>query len=171
MPATLIPALAANKHSFTHDRGVEATTATQASQHAHASYPAVLRYDRRDRQAYVLTTDPDRGGQVADLAAAYGLSVQTLFPKDGLPSEAAVLFVALDELLLDAHGRRRYLGEFRQLELPYPVVVLSYDFQLEPVTTERPGLILTARLGDQIFSALDYRRVALCGQAELEPAA
>ena len=131
----------------------------------------VVRCDRCDRPAFLLTTDLDSGNEAADLAAAHGLSLQTLFPKEELPREASALFVALDELLLDAHGRREYLDELRNLELPYPIIVLGYDFQLEPLTTERPGFMLAARLGEEVFGALGYRGLAAPGRGARESAA
>lgn len=171
MPATLTPALVADEDAFLHERGVNVETTRHGLQHVPASYSDVTGCDRRTGQAYFLTTDPDSGNEVADLAAAHGLRVQTLFPKEGLPREATALFVALDELLHDAHGRRQHLDQLKQLRLPYQVVVVSYDFQLEPVKTERPGLLLTTRLGEEVFAALGYCRIGSCGATDLEPAA
>lgn len=104
--------------------------------------------------AFIMTTDLDSGNDAQNLAAAHGLDLQIRFPREGWPTAAAALFVALDELLLDARGRREYLAQLRTLKLPFPIIVLSYDFYLEPPTVERPGLMLAVRLDDNIFRAL-----------------
>ena len=88
------------------------------------------------------------------LGAVHGLDLQIRFPREGWPAAAAALFVALDELLLDVRGRREYLARLRTLKLPFPIIVLSYDFYLDPPTLVRPGSMLAVRLDDQIFGAL-----------------
>jgi hypothetical protein len=171
MTTTRTLALVSSKESFTHECDINVKTARLPLQHPLASHLDGLRCDCRNRAAFFLTTDSSSGNKAADLAAAHGLSLQTLFPKEGLPCEASALLVALDELLLDAHGRREYLGELKELKLPYPVVILSYDFQLEPLTTERPGLMLAARLGEEVFTALGYGRIDPTDYKARKPAA
>lgn len=104
--------------------------------------------------AFMTTTDLDSGNNAQNLAAAHGLDLQIRFPREGWPTAAAALFVALDGLLLDARGRREYLARLRTLKLPFPIIVLSYDFSLDPPTVVRPGLMLAVRLDDDIFRAL-----------------
>jgi len=106
------------------------------------------------RTAFIITTDLDSGNDAQNLAAVHGLDLQICFPREGWPSVAAALFVALDELLLDARGRRQYLARLRTLKLPFPIIVLSYDFYLDPPTVTRPGLMLAVRLDDEVFRAL-----------------
>lgn len=56
-----------------------------------------------------LTTDLDLGSTARDLASGFGFDLHVLFPKEGLPKDG-VLIVGLDELMLDAPGRRDYLA-------------------------------------------------------------
>ena len=61
---------------------------------------------------YYLTVLVEQGERAKDLAAAHDIQVEVLFPKEQpLPTDAAVLVVALDSLWLDAHGRRQYLAD------------------------------------------------------------
>jgi len=115
---------------------------------------AVGRNGGDNRAAFLLTTDLDSGNDAQNRAAVFGIDLQIRFPREGLPTAAAALFVALDELLLDAHGRQEYLARLRTLKLPFPIIVLSYDFCLDPPTVVRPGLLLAVRLDDDVFRAL-----------------
>jgi hypothetical protein len=115
---------------------------------------AVCRNGDANRIAFLMTTDLDSGNNAQNKAAAYSLDLQTRFPREGWPSAAAALFVALDELLLDARGRREYLARVGTLKLPFPIIVLSYDFHLDPPTVVRPGLMLAVRLDDDVLRAL-----------------
>ena len=107
-----------------------------------------------NRTAFFMTTDLDSGNDAQNQAAVFGLDLQIRFPREGWPTAAAALIVALDELLLDAQGRREYLARLRTLKLPFPIIVLSYDFYLNPPTVVRPGLMLAVRLDDDVFRAL-----------------
>jgi hypothetical protein len=108
-----------------------------------------------DSQAFFfITTDLDSGNDAQNLAADYGLDLRVRFPREGWPSTAGALIIALDELLLDAHGRREYLARLRMLKLPFPIIVLSNDNYLEPPTILQTGLLLAARLDDNVFRAL-----------------
>jgi hypothetical protein len=115
---------------------------------------AVRRNGGDNRTAFILTTDLDSGNDAQNRAAVFGFDLQIRFPREGLPTAAVALFVALDELLLDAHGRREYLDWLRTLKLPFPIIILSYDFYLDPPTVERPGLMLAVRLDDAVFRTL-----------------
>jgi hypothetical protein len=103
---------------------------------------------------YHLTTDLERASDARDRAVPFGLHLQTLFPRDGLPKEGAALIVSLDDLLLDAHGRRDYLAWLQTQSLPMPTVVVSRDFYLGLPTVVRPGLMLAATLTDDVLRAL-----------------
>jgi len=107
------------------------------------------------RTVYYLTTDLDNGNDAEKRAGAFGFDLQILFPRDeGLPSAGAGLLIGLDELLLDAHGRREYLARLLTQNLTIPTVIFSRDFLLDPLTVLRPGLLLAARLDDDVFRAL-----------------
>jgi hypothetical protein len=103
---------------------------------------------------FFLSTDPDSGSDAQERGGAFGFEVQILFPRDSLPSAGRGLIIALDHLLLDAFGRRKYLASLKAQALPLPTVVLSYDFHLEPLTVVRSGLILACQLNDDVFGAL-----------------
>ena len=115
---------------------------------------AVCRDGGDIRTAFLMTADPDSGNDAQNRAAVFGFDLQTRFPREGLPTAAAALFVALDESLLDAHARREYLARLWTLKLPFPIIVLSYDFQFDPPTVVRPGLMLAVRLEEDVFRAL-----------------
>jgi hypothetical protein len=107
-----------------------------------------------NRPAYIMTTDPDSGADAQDLAVRFGLDLQIRFPSEGWPTEAAALFIELDELMEDLHGRRKHLARIRLLKLPFPIIVLSYDFYPDPPTVVRPGLMFAVRLNDDVCRAL-----------------
>lgn len=107
-----------------------------------------------NQTAFIMTTDLDSGNDAQSLAAVHGLDLQIRFPRDGWPSAAVALFIALDELLLDARDRREYLAQLRTAKLRFPIVVLSYDFYLDRSTVVRPGLMLAVRLDEDVIRAL-----------------
>jgi hypothetical protein len=111
--------------------------------------------------AYYVTTDPHSGNDARERAAAFGFDLEILFPRDRLPAHGRGLLVALDELLLDAHGRRDYLARLMTRPLLMPTIVLSRDFLLDPLTGVRPGLMLAARLDEEVFRALRDGHIAL----------
>jgi hypothetical protein len=107
-----------------------------------------------DRTAFYVTTDMENGNDAQNRAAVFGFDLQIRFPHEGLPTAGAALLVGLDELVLDAHGRREYLARLLTQNPPMPTVLLSRDFLLDPRTVVRPGLMLAARLDDDVFRAL-----------------
>jgi hypothetical protein len=114
------------------------------------------------RTAYVLTVDLNRGNDVQERAAYHGFDdVQILFPRDPWPIRGRWLAIFLDELMLNARGRREYLAYLKSQPPQMPTVVLSYDFHLEPPTVVRPSLMLSAQLDDIAFRALRDGYVSL----------
>jgi hypothetical protein len=61
---------------------------------------------------------------------------------------------------------REYLAQLRTLKLLFPIVVLSYDFYLDPPTVVRPGLMLAVRLDEDVFRALRKGHIAPLGEVD-----
>jgi hypothetical protein len=106
-----------------------------------------------ERSIYYMTTDLDRGNDAQDRGSAFGFAVQIVFPLDGLPTVGGGLIIAGDEMLLTAHGRRKYLAWLQARVLSIPTVILSYDFQTAFPIVVRPGLMLATQLEDDVFRA------------------
>jgi len=106
------------------------------------------------RMVWYLTTDLYNGNDAQKRAGTFGFDLRILFPCEGLPSAGAALLVALDELLLDAHGRREYLALLLTQKLSIPVVVFGRDFLLDRPTVLWPGLMLASRLDAVVFRAV-----------------
>lgn len=101
------------------------------------------------------TTDLDAANEAANRAAAYGFEHQIWFAeRQGLPSAGVAFVVALDELLLDAHGRRKYHTWLLKLKLPIPLVVISRDFLFDVPIVIRPGVMLAPRLDENLMRAI-----------------
>src|SRR5262249_54547522 len=97
---------------------------------------------------YYFSADLESSNAAQQRGAAFGFEVHLLFPRDGLPPAGRGLLVALDELLLNAQGRKEYLAGLMEEFLPLPTILLTFDFSLEAPTVVRPGLLLTADLDD-----------------------
>jgi hypothetical protein len=66
----------------------------------------------------------------SDLAAAYGLDVQTWFLKDGLPDgDCRTLVVNLDSIARGRLALQRLVKELSGRLHPYPVAVFSYSLE------------------------------------------
>ena len=66
----------------------------------------------------------------SDLAAAYGLDVQTWFLKDGLPDgDCRTLVVNLDSIARGRLALQRLVKELSGRSHPYPVAAISYTLE------------------------------------------
>lgn len=108
------------------------------------------------------TTDLDAANDAANCAAANGFEHQIWFKRQGVPIAGAAFLVALDELLLDAHGRREYLTtRLLTPKLPMPLVVISRDSLLDAPVVVHPYLMLAPQLDDNLFRALNNGHLSL----------
>ena len=97
---------------------------------------------------YYLTADPANGERARELAAGVGVALEVLFPKElPLPADAAALAVDLDNLCLDAHGRRSWLAALRDNPPGVPTFVHGYDFDDEGADA---GGVVLARRADEL---------------------
>ncbi len=111
---------------------------------------------RAAREAYYLSCDLDNFETARSLAAAVGIDLELLFPRDlPAPAGARAVLVDLDFLGLDARGRRRFLKELPALYPGIAVAAHGYDFDAVLPAARRAALVARKLTVPLLLALLD----------------